>query len=145
MWSVEHTERTTATSEAVWAIWEDVDGWPRWDGAVAGCRLDGPFAVGTRGTLSLQHGRDVPFLMTEVRRLDGFADVTRLPLARLRFVHELTDDGEDGLLVTHRVEITGPLGFVFARVIGPDIERDLPASVHELVRLAQQPAARLAA
>lgn len=37
----EHTITTTASAEAIWALWTDVAGWPRWDTPVEWARLDG--------------------------------------------------------------------------------------------------------
>ncbi len=51
MWPVTHTEITTASPEAIWALWENVPGWIQWDEGLEAIQLDGPFAVGTPGKI----------------------------------------------------------------------------------------------
>lgn len=62
--------------------------------------------------------------------------MTRLPLARLRFEHELADAPNGATIVTHRVTISGPLTPLWWRLIGRGIERDLPDTVRTLVEHA---------
>ncbi len=44
-------------------------------------------APGSRGTLKRVKGPRTPFTFTEVTRRSGFTDVSRLPFARMTFVH----------------------------------------------------------
>src|SRR5215213_6257302 len=75
-------------------------------------------------------------LWTDVRPGEGFSDRTRLPLANLDFFHKTERVGE-GTRVTHRVEISGPLSFAFARLMGRGFEEGLPETVRNLARLAE--------
>lgn len=47
----EHTVYMSASPESIWAQWSDVTTWPVWDRGVEYVSLEGPFAVGTKGTL----------------------------------------------------------------------------------------------
>ena len=38
---------TGASPEAVWALFRDVQGWPRWNAGIEHIALEGPFATGT--------------------------------------------------------------------------------------------------
>ena len=76
-------------------------------------------------------------VLTDVRPGDGFSDRTRLPLANLDFFREVQRVGK-GTRVTHRVEISGPLSFVFARLMGQSFEKGLPETVRNLARLAEE-------
>ena len=136
-WTTEHTERTAGDRAAVWALWSDVSTWPSWDDGVEDVRIDGPFTAGTRGRLKPKGGPAVKFELARAEDGSGFVDVTRLPLARMRFEHSLEDapDGA-GTLITHRVEITGPLTPLWSRVIGRGIERDLPSTLRSLAAQA---------
>jgi hypothetical protein len=42
---------THASAERVWQIWSDPPTWPQWNPDVVSVALDGPFAVGTTGTM----------------------------------------------------------------------------------------------
>lgn len=136
-WTCEHTEHTSASPESVWALWSDVTSWPVWDGDVKHVTLEGPFAVGTKGTLKPEGGPKVRFEITDVQPPEGFADVARLPLCRMRFEHSAVREG-DRTRVTHRVAISGPATPLFSRVLGRGIARGLPETVKALARLAAE-------
>ncbi len=76
-------------------------------------------------------------VIVDCQPLNRFVDVTNLPLAKMEFAHELKEK-KDGLHVTHRVTISGPLSFLFAQVIGKDTARDLPETMGRLVNLAKE-------
>ena len=137
MWHVEHTEHTSAPPQAVWSLWSDVATWPEWDEGVREAALEGPFASGTRGRLKPRSGPSVSFTLADVEPNARFATEARLPLARMRFDHRANRDGER-TRVTHSVEISGPLGPLFARLIGRGAARDLPQAVRGVVARAER-------
>lgn len=139
MWTAEHTILTNLPARAIWNTWADIENWPRWDRGLEWCKTEGAFQAGTTYTLKPVGGPEVRAEITECQPLRRFADVTRLPLATMEFSHELTES-QEGLRVTHRVRIWGPLGFVFAQLIGKDAARDLPATMRQLVETAQEAA-----
>src|ERR1700681_1183054 len=89
VWSVEASCETKASKESVWKLWSDVPNWPKWDDGLEWCRLDGPFAVGTKGELKPEGAPKVRFEITDVRQLESYSDVSFLPLTRLIFTHTL--------------------------------------------------------
>lgn len=141
MWSTEHSQRTTADPEAVWARYRDVASWSEWDEGIAWASLDGPFAVGATGRLKPKGGPATRFTVTEADPAVRFTDETRLPFTRLRFEHRLAPapDG-GGTTVTHTVTIDGPLSPLFGRVVGRSIAKGLPSAVRRLAALAAAPA-----
>jgi Polyketide cyclase / dehydrase and lipid transport len=137
MWSTEASAMGQAPPEAIWRLWADVDNWKEWDPGVGDSSIGGPFAEGTGYVLKPKGGPRVTSVLTDVRPGEGFSDRTRLPLANLDFFHEVQRVGE-GTRVTHRVEISGPLSFVFARLMGRSFENGLPETVRNLARLAEE-------
>lgn len=137
MWTAEHTIITTVSKEAVWKTWADVENWSRWDKGVESCYMNGEFKTGTTYTLKPVGGPEAKAVITECQPLKRFADVTKLPLAKMEFIHELKEE-QDGLHVTHRVTISGLLGFLFVQVIGKDTARDLPETMNALVQVAKE-------
>jgi len=99
--------------------------------------MQGEFKTGTAYSLKPVGGPQAKSVITDCQPLKRFADVTKLPLAKMEFVHELKQE-EDGLHVTHRVTISGPLSFLFAQVIGKDTARDLPETMGNLVSIAKE-------
>ncbi|HEX8051388.1 MAG TPA: SRPBCC family protein [Thermoleophilaceae bacterium] len=136
-WTTEHTEYTSASPQRIWELWSDVSTWPLWDEGLERVTLDGPFAAGTKGRLKPAGGPAVGLELTDVRPGAGFSDVTRLPLARMRFEHSAVRDGER-TRVTHRVTITGPGTPLFSRLIGRGIANDLPQTIGTLARMAAE-------
>lgn len=144
MWTFEHTELTSATPPQLWACYAEPTTWPEWDQETARVSVQGPMAVGTRGTLKPVKGPATPFTFTEVIPGVGFTDVSRLPLARLTFAHHI-EPTATGSRFTHRVTITGPLSPLFARVIGRKVAASLPAAMRALARFAEVNTTRNAA
>jgi len=136
MWTFEHAETTSAAPEQLWARYQDATTWPEWDHEIASVTVQGPMAVGTRGTLKPVKGPATPFIFSEVSPHVGFTDVSRLPLARMTFSHQI-EPTPTGSRFVHRVTISGPLSPLFARVIGRNVAAGLPVSMQALARLAE--------
>jgi ligand-binding SRPBCC domain-containing protein len=137
MWSFENTETTTATPAAVWARYAEPTTWPEWDHEIEKVTVEGPLAVGTRGTLKPVGGPLTRFAYTQVEPGVSFTDVTKLPLARLTFRHRIEPTAE-GCRFTHQVSITGPLSWLFARIIGRKIEAGLATAMRALAAMAER-------
>lgn len=135
MWTFSHTATTTAPPAALWARYADPASWPEWDHGAEAVTIDGPIAVGTTGTLKPVGGPLTRFVVTEVTPEASFTDVTRLPLARLTFSH-LIEPYQGGSRFTHTVTFTGPLAWLFRRVIGKGIAADMPETMGRLAALA---------
>ena len=134
--SVEASIDVAADPATAFAVHADVEGWTRWDPTLEAAELDGPFAAGTRGWLKPAGAPRTRIEIVEVDAPASFAVVARLPLCRMRFEHELVPI-EIGTRVRHRVSFSGPLAAVFARLVGPGIERDLPATLAGLKAAAE--------
>jgi xanthine/uracil permease len=59
-----------------------------------------------------------------------------LPLCKIDLIHTITNT-ETGLLITHKIVMTGLMTFLFAKVIGSKISASLPESVENLIKLAE--------
>lgn len=136
MWVHEHTETTTATPAQLWAHYAEPASWPRWDHEAAEVTVDGPLAVGTRGTFKPVRGPSAHFTFTDVSPHVGFTNVTRLPLARLAVTHRL-ESTAGGSRLTHGVSLRGPLSPLFVRVVGRKIAAGLPTAMRKLAELAE--------
>lgn len=135
MWEFKHTETTAATPEQIWKRYADPPTWPQWDHETKSVTLDGPFAVGTTGTLKPVRGPETKFRVLEVTDGRSFTDVSFLPLAKMHFSHTI-DPAAGGASITHKVMISGPLSPLFARVIGKKIAAGLPGAMRRLGALA---------
>ncbi len=134
---IKHTVKTKASPAAIWKIWEDVSHWNSWDHGIEYSSIEGPFAVGTTGILKPKGGPFVHTKLTVVEPLRTFVDESKLPLAKIIVSHFL--NVSDGITeVTHQIEMTGPLAFFFAFLIGRNMKKNLPNEMMALVEKAER-------
>ena len=134
---IKHTVETKASPAAVWHIWQDVKNWKTWDHGIEFSQLDGPFVVGSTGTLKPKGGPKVRTKLTEVEPLKKFVDESKLYLAKIIVSHFLTES-KGKTQVTHQIEMTGPLAFVFSYIIGRTMKKNLPIEMQAMIRQAEQ-------
>ena len=135
-WSTRAWEDTTASPDEVWALWADVAGWPAWDHEVVSAELRGPFEVGTTGELKPKGGPKSRFTITKLVKGHEFVMRSTLPFASLEFRHTMQRNGSR-TRIEHEVIMTGPLTFVFKRLIGEKIAIGLPTAITTLARQAE--------
>ena len=137
MWSTAATARTRARPEQVWTLWMDVAHWRHWDDDVEWSRLDGAFEPGVRGALKPRNGPRTAFVLTHVEPSVAFTTRSTLPTVTLDVIHTMRVHGGD-TMIEHRVEMRGPLTFLFRHLVGRSIARGLPATVARLARAAER-------
>ena len=130
----EHSESTTttATPEAVWALWSDVATWEKWDPAVESVALDGAFAEGTAGTTTLRGGIEAPLTLEVVTPGARYLDQLTMGDLVIRIDHVLRAM-PGGTKVTVSTTIEGP----GADDIGPMVTADAPVALAAVVSLAE--------
>lgn len=129
---------TTASTEALFAVWADMAAWPDWNSDTAWVRLDGPCRQGATGKLKPKGGPAVPFTVTCWEPGRRFTDVSRLVGARLEFDHVVEPAATGaGHTVTVQVSLTGPLGALWRRILGADLVRSAPLDLAALVARAE--------
>ncbi len=131
-WRYTHTITAKIEPEQIWAAYADVATWPMWDTELESCRLEGPFAVGSHTPFTPNGRREMIGTLTICEPNKRFVDVTKLPLATLTFDHVL-EPTPAGLKITHTVVISGPLTFLWRRIIGSKIECHLASAMQQLV------------
>ena len=126
----------SATPETIFRIYQDVENWKRWDPDTKGSTLSNGLALGSKGTLTPAKGNTVPMEVTAVQENRHFTVTSKTLLFRLDFDHEL-EPTDGGTRVVHRVRIAGLLKPVLTRMLGPQIERGLPATLQRLKARAE--------
>lgn len=79
MWIYEHSVDTPAEPASVWALLSDLSSWSGWNAGVEGVDLNGPFAVGTQGTMRMPEQEPLRFRLIQVEEGSGFEDETPIP------------------------------------------------------------------
>lgn len=132
----ELTVKTKASPESIWRLWSDVSRWGDWDDEVASARLYGDFILSQIGDIKPKNGPIAKMKIVELTILQSFSTTTKLPFARMRFDHAM-EKRDDRLSVTHRIVLSGPLGFFFACVLGKNLAKGLESALPKLISIAE--------
>lgn len=136
MWKKEITIKTKATKEQIWTLWSDVKNWNEWDKEVQSSEINGDFKEGIKGVIKPLNGPKSEFVLKSVNYPLEFITISNLPLARMRFTHNLRENNGE-LLITHGVEISGLTTFIFSKLIGEKIVSELPKTLENLSKKAK--------
>jgi hypothetical protein len=128
---------STAAPAEFFSHWSDMANWPQWNADTEWVRLDGPFASGSTGVLKPKGGPKVRFVIEQLIPEREFVDVSLLLGARLRFRHIVTSPAEGGSTVEVTVTISGPLAWLWTRILGGGLRAGLQPDLDRLVALAE--------
>jgi hypothetical protein len=126
------TAVTSAAPAAVWALWSDPSTWASWDPPVERVVIDGPFRVGTAGTMVMAGGIELPFRLQEVAMDSRYLDVMTLGELEIAVDH-VVEAGPEGSLLTVTTTVRGP----GAEDVGAMVTADAPRALAALVALAE--------
>ena len=138
MWSSTYEARFTGVdADRVWAVWTDVDRWSTWQDDVETANLEGAFAEGSTIRFKPKGARRVRIELTEVEAPWRYVDVTHLPLGRMHDTHELVVEGDE-LVVRNRISMSGPLAWVWRKLVAEGVADSLPTQTARLVDEARR-------
>jgi hypothetical protein len=133
----DHTVKTIAPPEKIWAALTDVERWPEWDTELASAALGSSFALGAKGRLKPKRGPATDFTISELTPRESYAFTTRLPLCELKVRRYLTRKDGGATYFTHEVSFVGPLYFVFGNLLGRRYREALPVVMENLRKTAE--------
>lgn len=122
--------------EDIWRLWVDVNNWHKWDPDIEYGRIDEPFAVGSHFVFKPKGMSEVKLKLVEVEEMHKYTDYFRFWGASLYGTHEMEEVSE-GLKLTTTVKVTGPLKFLWIKLVAQDIVKTLPEQMEALVTLAR--------
>ena len=125
-----------ASSENVFERYADISSWTLWDPEVADVHLPEGLRIGSAGWLRAQTGPKANLRIVEVVQSRSFTVESRLPLCRMTFGHVLESHGAQ-TAATHWVTFSGPLSFIFRRLIGRQVNASLPQTMRGLKRACE--------
>lgn len=129
---------STATPAAYFARWTDHQTWRQWSPDTEWVTLDGPVRAGTTGVLKPSGGPKTKFTISECEPDRVYTDVSRLPGVRLTFRHTAEPDAEGtGSVLTARVQLEGPLAWLYARTAFSGFEGSVAEDLDRLVELVE--------
>jgi uncharacterized protein YndB with AHSA1/START domain len=135
---IEHRVTVATPPAAVFRLYADVPNWPRWDPDTRAATLNGPFAIGSRGTLTPAKGNSITMVVTFADPARGFTVESRIPLLlRMVFEHELIARGPSETEVVHQVTLSGPLSWLVGPALKRQLDAGLPVTLARLKRMAE--------
>jgi hypothetical protein len=135
---------SSAPASAFFARWIDHSTWASWSPDTEWVTLDAPVALGTTGALKPSGGPTIRFTISALETNREYTDTSRLPGARLVFQHLVTETPQ-GTRLDVRVEITGPLSGLWARIMGGGFAESAPADLDRLIAIVEHETADTAA
>jgi hypothetical protein len=126
---------STASPSAIFDRWADVATWPQWNADTEWVTLDGAFTQGGTGVLKPKGGPNVKFVIEKLTETE-FVDVSRLMGARLTFSHVVTPT-TDGCDVDVAITMSGPLAWLWNRILGKGLAASVQPDLQALAQAAQ--------
>jgi hypothetical protein len=136
MWEYEHSIETSATPEAIWRLWADVENWGTWNAEIEKIEMNGPFTAGTQITMTPPGDDPVLLRIAEAVEDELFVDEARFNGLLLRTTHRIDRIDQKRIRVVYRMEITGTGANEVGPQIGPGITADWPETMASLAELA---------
>lgn len=120
----------------IWRIWADVNSWPLWHEDLDYCKLDGDFVVGSHFMLKPTGVNPVKIVLTEINEGHHFTDYTSFFGAKMYDTH-LVEETENGLKLTNKLVVTGPLKWLWIKLVAQNVADTVPEEMESLVNLAR--------
>ena len=137
MWKQFHSKLyTNVKKENIWRLWTDVNNWPTWHDDLDYCKMEGEFAVGNHFMLKPKGVRPVKIIITEINDGYSFTDCTIFPGAKMYDTHAM-EETPDGLLLSNTLIVTGPLKWLWIKLVAQNVADAVPGEVDALVNLAR--------
>jgi uncharacterized protein YndB with AHSA1/START domain len=137
MWAAEHSLETSASPEAVWRLWADVQRWPEWNADLAQAELEGEFREGSTIRMTSNDGDVVELRIAEVVEPERFVDEAALGGITVRTTHRLEPAAPERVRIVYRMEISGPEADTVGAELGPQISGDFPEVLAALAAAAE--------
>jgi hypothetical protein len=139
MWIREYKKRYTGVTKAdLWRIQTDINNWHTWHDDLEYCKLDEDFAVGNYFILKPKGMKAVKIMLTEVIPGRQFTDCTSFFGAKMYDTHSVEETADGGVLLSHKVVVTGPLKWLWIKLVAQNVADTVPEEIDNLVKLARK-------
>ena len=122
--------------EDIWALWIDVNSWSEWHDDLEYCKMAGSFEVGNYFFLKPKGVREVKIFLTEIEEGKKFTDCTTFFGAKMYDTH-MMEETSDGLKISNKVTVTGPLKWLWVRLVAQNVADTSSDQIEKLVNLAR--------
>ncbi len=137
MWTRSHSKLYQGVNkEDIWRILTDVNNWPRWHGDLEYCKMEGAFEVGNHFMLKPKGVSAVKIELVKIEQGRQFTDCTKFFGAKMYDTHSL-EERSDGLLLRNELVVTGPLKWLWIKLVAQNVADTVPDEMEALVNLAR--------
>ena len=123
--------------ENIWRLWTDINNWPQWHGDLDYCKLEGEFKVGNHFMLKPKGVKPVQIVLTEINEGKSFTDCTTFFGAKMYDTH-LMEETPEGLLLSNKLVVTGPLRWLWIKLVAQHVADTVADEMDSLVNLAKK-------
>jgi hypothetical protein len=120
----------------IWDLWVDVNNWPKWHEDLEYCKMDGEFRVGNHFLLKPKGVGPVKIILTEIDEGKKFTDCTIFFGAKMYDIHTI-EETSDGLKISNTVTVTGPLKWLWVKLVAQNVANTSSRQMEKLVELAR--------
>jgi len=138
-WQLEHSVEADASPSFCWNFWTDVT---NWDDPPAQFVLDGPFAVGSKGTTLLPGQEPRHWTIREVRTGESFILETLLDRATISFEWRFEAVSDRKTKLTQRIVLSGENAAAYTAAVQGGFGVALPEGMKRIAGLIAQAEAR---
>jgi len=135
MWQANFQTTTDVPAENLYRAITDFNAWNKWDDGIEHTQLIGEAKAGSVVMLKPKGG---PIVKLTIEKMWPFEviDVAHLPLAKMRTTHKYVRVG-DTTHIHMELQIWGPLGFVWRKIIGENQIKDAAIQAKALINYAR--------
>jgi hypothetical protein len=119
-------------ARTLWNVWTDVNNWDKWQDDIEFAKIETPFHSGSTIKFRPKGGPTVNLHLVEVETYKVFTDLTKFPLAKMYDKHEVLQHA-DGIEVKTTISISGPLAFLWKKLVAEKIVKSLPEQTASLI------------
>lgn len=123
--------------KTVWRLWADVNRWAEWHGDLDYCKMEGPFEVGNHFFLKPKKVKPVKIVLKEVNEEESFTDCTAFWGAKMYDTHAMEETAK-GLVLSNRITVTGPLAWLWIKLVAQGVAATVPEEMDALVDVARR-------
>ena len=99
--------------------------------------MDGTFIVGNHFMLKPKGVPAVKITLVEIDEGRKFTDCTKFVGAKMYDTHAM-EEASDGLRLTNTLIVTGPLKFLWIKLVAQNVANTVPEEMDALVKLARE-------
>jgi uncharacterized protein YndB with AHSA1/START domain len=135
VWKAQYEMTTDVPPAALYRAIADINNWSKWDSGLEYTRLEGDTRPGAAFVLKPKGGPKVKMTIDEVRPY-VLVDTAHLLGAKMRTTHEYVGVGAQ-TTIRFAIEVSGPLGFLWRKMVGDNQIKEAPAQLADFVAYAR--------